>query len=126
MGESEPSHGPDRSVDDVLAHFGVKGMKWGVRSASPGGSMPSADAKSAANIQSKIKRGNTKTLSNKELQALITRMNLEQQYSRLTKPSGKKTAGKFVADILLNVGKQEATKLIAQVAAKQLASALKR
>jgi hypothetical protein len=101
-------------------------MKWGVRSASPGGGMPSADAKNAATIKSKIKRGNTKALSNKELQELVTRMNLEQQYSRLTKPSGKKAAGKFVADILLGVGKSEATKLIAGVAAKQVAAALKR
>jgi 2'-5' RNA ligase len=74
-----------------LEHHGVKGMKWGVRRSDPSGggshkseSGVSDDARRARETAAKIRTaGGTKSLSNKELQELITRMNLEQQYSRL-------------------------------------------
>jgi 2'-5' RNA ligase len=79
-----------------LNHYGVKGMHWGVRKAesSGGSSAPtpksapkprvSADAKAVENAFGKINRGGTDALSNHELQGLVTRLNLEQQYERLT------------------------------------------
>lgn len=76
-----------------LQHYGVKGMKWGVRHDTPGGgggasSGPkprmSEDVKQVVNSERKIDRGGTDTLSNQELQHLVNRMNLEQQYHRLT------------------------------------------
>lgn len=84
-----------------LAHHGVKGMKWGVTRTDPssggGSSTPassptpqrkaaplSADVKAAVNAQRKIAAGGTQTLSNQELQGLLTRMNLERQYRSLT------------------------------------------
>lgn len=79
-----------------LSHYGVKGMRWGVRrsDSSGGSSAPaakpapkprlSADARSAENAFGKINRGGTGSLSNQELQGLVTRLNLEQQYHRLT------------------------------------------
>jgi 2'-5' RNA ligase len=81
------------AVSNVLAHHGVKGMKWGVhKSESSGGSSgstpkASADAKSADSAQSKINSGGTRALSNQELQGLITRMNLERQYHTMTTSS---------------------------------------
>lgn len=81
---------------DAMVHYGVKGMHWGVRKAnsSGGGSAPapkpapkprmSEDAKNVERAFSKINRGGTDALSNQELQHLVNRLNLEQNYNRLT------------------------------------------
>lgn len=124
MGRSE-SAAPGGTLTEVLAHYGVKGMRWGVRRKSSSPS-DSDDAKRAAASKARIKRGNTGPLSNKELQDLVTRMNLEQQYSRLSQPTGGAAVGKFVTDTLISVGKSQATKLAADLAAKQVASMLKK
>lgn len=89
-------------LDTFLAHYGVKGMKWGVhRDRTPtavevktrpgkkvktsGGKHQSAseDAIRAAKIRQQAKKSTTDSLSNKELQELVSRMNLEQQYRNL-------------------------------------------
>src|SRR3954463_8699407 len=73
-------------VGDFLEHFGVRGMKWGVRRdrSQASGSSPSSDSRNAAQVREKIKQtGGTHSLTNKELQDFITRANLEQQYQRL-------------------------------------------
>lgn len=82
-----------------VSHYGVKGMHWGVRKGESGGSGSapaassspkprlSADARAAENAFSKINRGGTGSLSNQELQGLVSRLNLEQQYERLMSPS---------------------------------------
>jgi hypothetical protein len=94
------------TVEDVLEHFGVKGMKWGVRKNRSGSA--SEDAQRADAARKKIKtEGGTKALSNKELQDLVTRMNLEQQYSTLTGKQKKSTLnkGQETAKSILGVGK---------------------
>lgn len=105
------------SVADILEHYGVKGMHWGVRksdttsqrlglrpkgSAKPTASEDKAHANASA---AKIKRGNTDALSNKELQQLVNRMNLEQQYSRLSSQSGTVKRGQQGVKDVLAVGK---------------------
>lgn len=113
-GEVSVSMG-DQEVDDFLEHFGVLGMKWGVRrdklprnadgsepvevvQKKPGaklkarggrGHKPNDDAVLAVGAAQKAKKSGLHSLSNKELQALTQRMNLEQQYIRLkeTQPS---------------------------------------
>lgn len=59
--------------DAVLAHYGVKGMQWGVR----------RKRKSTTDILEP-----TRKLSNDDLRKVVDRMRLEQQYSELAK--GKK------------------------------------
>lgn len=104
----------------VLEHYGVKGMKWGIRKdRSPtavetaqrpgqrvratGGKNQSAseDAINAAVARRKARASTTDALSNKELQALVNRMNLEQQYARLSQgdqSAGVKLARAFLGD----------------------------
>jgi hypothetical protein len=120
----------------TLAHFGVKGMRWGVRRSEKelhGGksSHPeSEDHRNAAAAKDKARKHGTKSLSNKELQDMINRMNLEQQYARVAPtPKGVrflKAGAKFTGDVLINVGKQQATKLAADHATKLVGVMLKR
>jgi hypothetical protein len=79
------------AMDDeaVLAHFGIKGMHWGVRNANPG----SADHQRAQEVHGLIKTGGVKSATNKDLQDLITRLNLEQQHARLTATPSRVEAG---------------------------------
>lgn len=95
-----------QEVDDILAHYGIKGMRWGVRRSSSqlsgptpitinakpgkkivttgGKNLPvSEDAKQAAVIKQKARASGSQSLSNDEMRILVTRMNLEQQYSKL-------------------------------------------
>ena len=111
-------------VDSVLAHFGVRGMKWGKRRLPV--SQPSTDAANARSVETKMKTQGLHALSNKELQDLVTRMNLERQLKTLQPPSKTDKAVKFVSDILVGVGKQQIQSLASQAAAKQIAKMLVR
>lgn len=118
------------TLDDTLAHFGIKGMKWGVRRSSTQGGSSSEDHDNAAAAKAKASKGGAKALSNKELQDLVTRINLEQQYSKLVPPSKStvvlKKGGEIVGNILLGVGKQQASRIANDQATKLIASILKK
>lgn len=114
----------------ALIHYGIRGMRWGVRRAVRGNNgSSSTDHQTAAIARDKARKGGVKTLSNPELKALIERMNLERQYNSIVPPSkgGRFTrAGlKFVGDVMLNVGKQQATKLVNDQTAKLVAQAFR-
>ena len=119
------------TFDEFLAHYGIKGMHWGVRRSQrelhPGGSEDHNNARAAG---AKVKKSGVKSLSNKELQDYITRMNLEAQYQRLAPPSKGaivlRSGGKFVGEILVGVGKSQATKFANDQASKLVAQALKK
>lgn len=99
-------------VEAVLAHHGIKGMKWGVRRSASALARSRAkgpaheDAAVAKATAHQIKKGGTSSVSNKDLQALVTRMNLEQQYGKLkaNKPSRFKSGHAHVKTVL-SVGK---------------------
>ena len=108
-----------QSLDDVLAHYGIKGMRWGVRRANPSTAPASGDHDTAKAAKAKVKAGGLKSLSNDELKTYLERMDLEKRYKK-GNPGPKDEATKFIKDTLLNIGKQEAGKF----ATKQIAKAL--
>ncbi len=75
--------------DDSLAHFGVKGMRWGVR----------RDPGRGVTVQRnpyQSRKQEARSLSNQELQNRINRANLERQYLSLAPQStSKRIASKF-------------------------------
>jgi hypothetical protein len=82
-----------------LSHFGVKGMHWGVRRTASSSSV-SDDHARASEVRSKIKANDgIKSISNRELEDLIRRIQLEKQYNTLN-PSSFKKATKFIGEIL--------------------------
>lgn len=121
-------------TSEFLAHFGVRGMKWGRRKdkgnsalasveetgvkikTAPGkievtggrGRLPHDDAVQAAAYRQIVKASSTHALSNKELQSLVTRINLEQNYARAVAPTTgvgpKAKAASWVSSKLGKVG----------------------
>lgn len=95
------------TLDDVLAHYGVKGMKWGVRKSrsAPRGPASEDHARASAAKAKAKSHGGTHALSNKELQDIVNRMNLEQQYSRLNpKKNPVKSGERYVKEALAVFG----------------------
>jgi hypothetical protein len=92
--------------DEELLHFGVKGMKWGIRKDKSIGKITSSDAKKANDAQALVKRHGTQALDNKDLQHLVTRMNLERQYNTIISQNpGKVKKGYGKAKEILGVAK---------------------
>lgn len=114
------------TLEDVMEHYGVKGMHWGVRKRRSADSGPtSSDATKAKQHATTVKTHGTKALTNQELQQLVTRMNLEQQFTTLHQKQKKENpAAKFAKELLLQVGKEQAGKLAREQIAKQMAKAL--
>lgn len=115
-----------------LNHYGVKGMRWGhrtdhsgpvttavvqkrpggpvrIKTAQGAGLKPSSDAVKAATFRQQAKKSGTQSLSNEQLQSLVTRMNLEKQYANLNPPPAAK---KFIADLLINGGKVQIQRVV--------------
>ena len=102
-----------------LYHFGVKGMKWGVRKdrkRSVSSKRSPSDSKDYTESRDLLKKSPNK-LSNAELRKINERLNLEQQYSNLT-TSQKKKGNRFI-DKVGNQMKQTA----ANEVSKQLMNA---
>lgn len=82
-----------------LSHYGVKGMKWGVRKDRKSGSKKSS-RKSKDYVEARaLRKKNLSQLSNKELRTLNQRLQLEQQYKQLTTPQNKNKGKSFVAGV---------------------------
>lgn len=98
--------------EDAFGHYGIKGMKWGIRRDNPSGG--------------KTKRPEASKLSDDELKKAVSRMNLEKQYSELVSAEQKRNrssiskGSEVVVGMLATAGKsalqnelnKSATKLI--------------
>lgn len=94
-------------VEEFLDHHGVKGQRWGVR--KPRGDRSAFVKKGKGQDLSKM--------SDQQLRDAVGRMQLERQFRDLSK-AGNKTFGdsgkSFVKDVLKDVGKQHARKVITE------------
>lgn len=111
------------AVGMILEHFGVKGMKWGVRRDRPSGPQPvtvrpskfpgskrlvtkggkghgtTEEATRSREIGRIGQKSGTKALSNKQLEEYNRRLNLEQNFNRLSYED-KNPGQKFVATVM--------------------------
>ena len=118
-------------MENELNHYGILGMKWGVRRyQNKDGTLTNAGKKRISKAEFSKSKTTEKASSNKgqpdskkksvheltdeELNAAIKRIELEKRYADLTKPAEQKKSNKgraFVADVLEKSGKNVATQL---------------
>ena len=101
-------------LDDELYHYGVKGMRWGVRkNAGAKGFYKQNKAEYRAEKTKKFEKKfdystdyRMKNISNGDLQAKVIRLNLEKQYKDLTHDELYK-GQRFVQYLKKDVGKKQ-------------------
>lgn len=117
-------------MDEMLQHYGVKGMKWGVRrtpeqlghrthkTATDGGRAGSALKKKGATAV----KNKSAPMSDDELQRRINRLNLEERYADLVsrqkvrESSGfKSTAKKLLGNAAEDLGRQLLSKAVTKL-----------
>lgn len=130
--------------DHELIHYGVKGMRWGVRKARPTSGtrkkasgtsrlrkmvqkrkrQKAAAAKAKAAPQEK-KSNPLSSMSDEELRRKLNRLQMEKQYRELTAP--QLSAGrKFANEVLRSSAKNVATKYVTEFATTTIDKALKK
>ena len=129
---------------DELFHYGVKGMRWGVRKSTPtsGGTKKSKKKSLIAKMSDKKKKAkkektkeeaqeaekkkSVKDMSDAELRAKISRLQLEKQYSDLSRQTEPVSKGKkFVENIMTKSGENIGTQLTTYVMGTAVNKALK-
>lgn len=97
-------------ANNELKHYGVLGMKWGVRRGSSGSGKTSRKSRmSEDHARAKsLKKKKLSQLSNAELKELNNRMNLENQYKNL-KRQNVSAGRKFVQDVAYEAAKNTAS-----------------
>lgn len=111
--EDESERKAVRHGDSHISHYGIKGMRWGVRRSPEqlGRGVKRLSGRAAQRAASK----EAKTLSDSELKTRIARLQLEKQYSDLVKQQTERDrtamqdGAAIVGKVMLDVGKQSIT-----------------
>ena len=114
-----------------LKHYGVLGMKWGIRKAHSNSLKISKSGKKSikGNIKNKLNANKNrnkaiKKISDEELRRKITRLQMEQQYKQFTKR--QQSAGeKFIKQVLYESAKNTASKYVSKQMSNVIDSLLK-
>ena len=102
-----------QEILNELEHYGVKGMKWGIRKDRSSRSSGTKKKSSRSEARAKKKKvaaatkaaSNPKNMTNEELRRQNERMRLEQEFKRLKK-EGRPSTGP-VADFLYEMGDRQ-------------------
>ena len=139
LGQSGTDHSGGENMEQedenfYLQHYGIKGMKWGVKKAKDSVSESrksraaakkaptSSDHDTATAARKKASQGGLSKLSNKELQDAIARMNLETQYKSLNakNPTPQQAAMSYGKKIALSVAQDMAKTTMKNVVANNV------
>lgn len=110
-------------MEDYLAHYGILGMKWGVRRTEAQLARVRGKKKSSSTSESDGEKENVKTakpkkaseMSDAELRERLNRINMEDQYNAAMarrNPDRFQRAKKVVADLAENAVRSAGTKVI--------------
>lgn len=130
-------------IDEELYHWGIKGMRWGVRRYQNNDGTLTSEGKKRkrskkekidekakqenwsddAKVAAEIKTKSVKQMSNAELRKLNERIQLEKQYSQLTKKETSK-GKKVVTEILGGAAKDTAKSYVTKYMKKGIDSGI--
>lgn len=131
-------------TENELLHYGVLGMKWGVKKARKSSDTVDETRKKSNTQKSNTQKSNTQnsntkqqskkfvtkkqkqkqimedlnSMSDKELRERLNRMQMEQQYIRMMTPE-KSAAKKQVEQFLINEGRNLASQMLREQIRKQ-------
>lgn len=113
------------TYDDYLMHYGVKGMKWGIRKRrkSDGSEHHSSDHKSAKGIENKAKKYGAEALSNQELSAIQQRANLKRNTRTFDQGHEKVSKDKSTSNTINRVSRKKGTRALSN---EELETAIRR
>lgn len=100
--------------EDFIEHYGTKGMKWGIRNKPGSGRKGKGKAKKASDM------------SDEELKKKVGRLNMEKQYSSLTKNKRDQAIVRKGAKVAGEILGKSAKKSLTAFSTKQMTKALEK